>query len=113
MTTESEKSLEAEIRERGLNAPRLQPSDIDAMILTSQFHVFPGTVHTVCCLTLTNGFTVIGESAPVSVENFNQTIGEKAALDSARKKIWMLEGYRLKQDLHRISLLRQKTPSRD
>lgn len=52
-----------------------------------------------CCLTLVNGFTVTGESACASPENFNAEIGEKIAFEQARNKIWMLEGYLLKQEL--------------
>ena len=54
---------------------------------------------TVCCLTLSNGYTVTGESACASPENFNAEIGEKIAFDNARAKIWALEGYLLKQKL--------------
>ena len=53
-----------------------------------------------CCLTLQNGFTVTGESACASPENFDAEIGKKIARDNARNKIWMLEGYLLKQKLH-------------
>ena len=52
-----------------------------------------------CCLTLVNGFTVTGESACASPENFNAEIGKKIAFEQARNKIWVLEGYLLKQKL--------------
>jgi len=51
-------------------------------------------------LTLQNGFTVVGESACASPENFNAELGRKIARENARNKIWMLEGYLLKQRLH-------------
>ena len=54
---------------------------------------------TFCILVLKNGFTVTGESACVSPENFNADIGKKIARENAINKIWMLEGYRLKQQL--------------
>jgi len=53
----------------------------------------------VCVLTLKNGFTVTGESACASPENYNQEIGEKIAKENAVDKIWPLEGYLLKQKL--------------
>ena len=84
-----------------MNAPRLTPADIDAAILTEQFHVFPGTTMTVCCLTLQNGFNVIGESAAASPENFNEMIGRKIAHENARNKIWPLQVYLLREALHR------------
>jgi len=96
----NEDKLEQEINEKGLNAPRLTPQLIDATIKDKAFHVFEDTCLTVCCLTLQNGFTVTGESACASPENFDKEIGEKIAFEQARNKIWMLEGYLLKQRLH-------------
>jgi hypothetical protein len=95
----SEQSIEKEINDKGLNAPRLTPDLIDSKIKSVEFHVFQATCLTVCCMTLENGFTVTGESACASPENFNQEIGEKIAKENARNKIWVLEGYLLKQRL--------------
>ncbi|WP_249451677.1 Gp49 family protein, partial [Escherichia coli] len=44
-------------------------------------------------------FTVTGESACASPENFDAEIGRKIARQNAVNKIWMLEGYLLKQKL--------------
>ena len=96
----NEKTIEKEIQAKNLNAPRLTPDLIDSKIKDKTFHVFSNTCLTVCCLTLENGFTVTGESACASPENFNAKIGESIALEQARDKIWMLEGYLLKQKLH-------------
>ena len=98
----SDKMIEEEIQEKGLTAPRLTPDIIDSKIKERSFHVFGETCLTVCCLTLTNGFTVTGESACASPENFNAEIGEKIAFENARNKIWMLEGYLLKQKLSEV-----------
>lgn len=94
-----EAAIEAEIQAKGLTAPRLTPDSIDAVIVGEQYHVFDGTTLTVCCLTLRNGFTVTGESAAASPENFNREIGQKIARTNAREKIWALEGYLLKNRL--------------
>ena len=96
----NEAKLEQEIKAKGLNAPRLTPTLIDACIVSEDYHVFPGTTLTVCCLTLVNGFTVTGESASASPKNFDKQIGKDVARANAREKIWALEGYRLKQMLH-------------
>lgn len=77
----------------------LTPDLIEAAIVSEQFHVFIGTQMTVCCLTLKNGFTVIGESACASPINFNKKIGQTIARENAREKIWRLEGYLLKEAL--------------
>jgi hypothetical protein len=95
----NEQALEAEIQAKGLNAPRLTPDLIDATISGEDYHVFPGTTLTVCCLTLRNGFTVTGESAAASPENFDVAIGQKIAYQNARQKIWALEGYLLREKL--------------
>lgn len=100
MSQLSEGSIEQEIKNKGLDAPRLTPEHIDAQILTEQFYVFPGTSLTVCALTLKNGFHVVGESAPASPENFDEAIGRKIARDHARNKIWSLEGYLLRTTLN-------------
>jgi len=100
----SEQEIEQEIQDKGLTAPRLTPALIDSAWTSKVFHVFGDTCLTVCCLTLKNGFTVTGESACASPENFNQEIGEKIAYEQARNKIWVLEGYLLKQKLYQDSL---------
>ena len=61
--SKDEQAIESEIQAKGLNAPRLSPEKIDAVITGEDYHVFPGTTLTVCCLKLRNGFTVTGESA--------------------------------------------------
>lgn len=99
----SELAIEKEIQDKGLTAPRLTSDLIDSTIVDEDYHVFGSTCLTVCCLTLKNGFTVTGESACASPENFNEEIGRKIARESARNKIWMLEGYLLKQKLFNAS----------
>jgi hypothetical protein len=98
-TSVSEAAIEAEIRTKGLNAPRLTPDHIDAQIVSEAYHVFPGTTLTVCALTLQNGFLVVGESAAASASNFDESIGRRIARDNARNKIWALEGYVLRNKL--------------
>lgn len=50
-------------------------------------------------LVLQNGFTVTGESACASPENFAPEIGRNIARQSAVAKIWPLMGYELKTKL--------------
>lgn len=93
----NEATTEQMIQDANLVGRRLCPADIDNAIAAEQYHVFEGALTTICLLTLRNGFTVTGESACVSPENFNAEIGRKVARDKARDKIWALEGYRLKE----------------
>lgn len=91
--------VEAEIQRKGLTAPRITSDMLDMEIVAEDYHVFPRTQLTVCCLTLRNGFTVTGESACASPENFNQELGEQIAFRNARDKIWAFLGFRLKDKL--------------
>jgi hypothetical protein len=95
----TEGAVEAELRTKGLNAPRLRSSDIDEAIVWADYHVFAGTTVTVCALHLRNGFVVIGKSAAASAENFDPGIGQRIAYDDARNQIWALEGYLLREKL--------------
>lgn len=112
----SEQQIEQEIQDKGLNAPRLTPEIIDSKIQAIRYltggvePVFTADDYsaqedkgtpclTICILTLENGFTVTGESACASPENFDKIIGQKIAYENAREKIWMLEGYLLKEKL--------------
>ena len=94
-----DQKLEYEIQNKGLNAPRLTPAHIDSVIKEIKYYVVPDTTTTICSLILSNGFVVDGESAAASKENFDEEIGRKIAYENARDKIWMLEGYLLKQKL--------------
>lgn len=91
--------IEKEIQEKGLTAPRITPERLEEVIVSEQYYVFPNTTFTACLLTLGNGYTVLGESACASPENFNADIGRKIARDNAKNKIWALEGYLLRSKL--------------
>ena len=54
---------------------------------------------TFCVLVLRNGFTVTGESACASPENFDAEVGHKIARQNAVAKIWPLMGYELRSKL--------------
>ncbi len=54
---------------------------------------------TFCVLGLRNGFTVTGESACASPENFNAEIGRRIARENAIAKVWPLMGYALREQL--------------
>lgn len=105
-----EAAIEAEIKAKALSAPHLTPKDIDDAIVaefsgraSDLFKDCPAHPSmeclTICVLVLKNGFTVTGESACASPENFNAELGHKIARDNARSKIWALEGYALRSKL--------------
>jgi hypothetical protein len=113
----NEKELEQEIQEKGLTAPRVTPARIEEVIESEHyFTAYQGAkagritrdepkdseclkLLTFCVLVLKNGFTVTGESACASPENFDAEIGRKIARENAKQKIWVLEGYLLRQKL--------------
>ena len=71
-------------------------ASIDATAGTPQ----PLGLLTFCVLVLRNGFTVTGESACASPENFDAELGRKIARQNAVSKMWPLMGYALKEKLH-------------
>lgn len=115
-------AIEAEIQAKGKTAARVLPADIEANI--SQEHYFTAAAGccneaavnkgdfeagmaidalatlTFCVLVLRNGFTVTGESACASPENFDAEIGRRIARANAVNKIWPLMGYQLREQLH-------------
>lgn len=126
----NDQTIEQEIQEKGLTAPRVTPADIEANIkgefyFTAQEGVVgwfvtkkaglqspeiaiqvakdsaPNALSllTFCVLVLQNGFTVTGESACASPENFDAELGRKIARENAINKLWPLMGYELKQRL--------------
>ena len=54
---------------------------------------------TFCVLVLRNGFTVTGESACASPENFDAELDRKIARQNAVSRIWPLMGYELRTKL--------------
>jgi hypothetical protein len=106
--------IEKKIVEKGLTAPRVTLEQIEGAIAEEYYFTAasgvrwegsivvegsPLTLLTFCVLVLKNGFTVTGESACASPENFNRGIGQKIARQKAVDRIWALEGYLLRQKL--------------
>lgn len=56
---------------------------------------------TICILTMSNGFFVIGKAAPADARNYDRSVGERYAFEDAFKQIWQLEGYALRDRLAR------------
>ncbi|HNM80835.1 MAG TPA: Gp49 family protein [Rhodocyclaceae bacterium] len=117
-------TIEQEIQAKGLTAPRITPDDVEANIFreyfftadqgatigiegvtpyTSQDRIDPLhpslSLLTFCVLVLRNGFTVTGESACASPENFDAELGRKIARQNAISKVWPLMGYELRSKL--------------
>jgi len=109
-------AIEQEIKAKGLTAPRVTPADIEANIRSEYFFTaadgvqprglsdcvpedHPLRLLTFCVLVLRSGFTVTGESACASPENFDPEIGRKIARGNAKEKIWPLMGYALKAQM--------------
>ncbi len=124
--TNPTQDLEQEIQAKANKAPRVTPADLQANIVSEHYFTAAdgvqgayragGDVHpvggtpskathqalgllTFCVLVLRNGFTVTGESACASPENFNEEIGRRIARENAEAKIWPLMGYELRSKL--------------
>lgn len=117
----TEQAIEQAIQAAGKTAPRITPQHIENVIVSEHYFTaadgvagvhaptaerYPAETTpqlellTFCVLVLRNGFTVTGESACASPENFDPAIGKQIARENARNKIWQLEGYLLKQNLY-------------
>lgn len=113
-------TIEQDIQDKGLTAPRITPDDVETNIVSEHYFTASDGVTgatglhkavitdsnpesldllTFCVLVLRNGFTVTGESACASPENFDAEIGRKIAYQNAVDKIWPLMGYELKSKL--------------
>lgn len=113
-----DQAVEQLIKAKGADkAPRITPADIEANIASEHYFTAQDGVWgaasafdrtegldtpdaldllTFCVLVLRNGFTVTGESACASPENFDAEIGRKIARENAVGKLWPLMGYELK-----------------
>jgi hypothetical protein len=118
--------IEQEIIAKGKTAPRVTPADIEGAIASEHYftaldgtlsdggtgthHFYPPdpavalSLLTFCVLVLKNGFTVTGESACASPENFDAEIGRKVARANAVNKIWPLLGYMLKDKISKEAI---------
>ena len=113
----TDQSIEQEIQAKGLTAPRITPADIEASIASEHYGTADHlgdlgiikcgsderpqslSLLTFCVLVLKNGFTVTGESACASPENFDAEVGRKVARANAVNKVWPLMGYELRSRL--------------
>jgi hypothetical protein len=115
---ENDETHEQELVRKGLTAPRITPADLEAAIVSQYFftaaegvagHTRGGRIvgteaqplHllTFCVLVLRNGFTVTGQSACASPENFDTELGQRIARADAVQKMWPLLGYALREQL--------------
>jgi hypothetical protein len=70
-------------------------------IVSETYTTLPSGKVMVCELMLENGFSVRGEAAVVSKENFNEEIGREISKENAINSIWQLEGYLLQEELYK------------
>ena len=113
----TDNQIETEIQAKGLTAPRVTPADVEANIASEHYftaddgcngaqtcvmHPSPLQLLTFCVLVLCNGFTVTGESACASPENFDAEVGRKIARANAINKVWPLMGYELRSKLAEV-----------
>ena len=108
--TSMDTRMEADINQLGLNAPRVPKEHIDMLMEHVQYktHIVEGTTTTVAVAVLPMGsvdFTLAIESMVcVDKSNFNAALGAKYAIEkaaeSARNKLWELEGYVLALCIH-------------
>lgn len=67
----------------------------EMQIVAEQYYVFPGTTVTACCLSLQNGYSVMGGSVFSVPSEFDPAVGEQKARASAIDKLIGYEAYTL------------------
>jgi hypothetical protein len=93
-------------------APRVTLADIENAI--TERHDFTaggalsamGSPHSECLsilsvriVVMTNGFTIVGKSAPASPANFDAEFGRKLAYEDCIRQLWPLMGFSLRDRL--------------
>lgn len=104
--------MQADFEASGATFPKVTATRIDELMADVMYshHVVPGTTTTVATAILKVGlvnFTLANEfTACVDPRNFNAELGAKYAIEkakeSARNKLWELEGYALAQQLQQV-----------
>ena len=93
---------EAELKASAV-APRVTLEGLEASIKERYFYNMRTNPElqtlTLCVLVLQNGYTVVGKSACANVANFNEDIGNRLAEEDAKRDIWPLMGYALKEEI--------------
>lgn len=83
--------------------PTVTKEQVLGAIKGETYTVLPDGVTTICQLTLANGYTVSGQSACASPENFDAEKGNYYSKEQAVQKIWPLLGWNLKSDLDKVA----------
>lgn len=71
----------------------ITPQHIQDAIKNKEFHMFKGTRHIACCLTMHYGYTVVGESACADPDKFDVALGQHYAQEDAERKVGELLAY--------------------
>ncbi len=80
---------------------RVTKEEIDNLIERVDYHLFEETTVTVCLIWLKNGAKVLGVNyGRIIPEEQNWEMGKQEAYKDAYNKIWELEGYVVRQNLH-------------
>ena len=100
----SDAKVEDMIQAKNLNAPRVTPAQIEALVDRVR-HTYEVQGTSTFCHAFLDGkfYLASGHSACVSPENFDEGIGRTIAFDNMvipmRNKLWELEGYSLYKEL--------------
>lgn len=82
------------------NIPYLTYKYLETLVLKEDYHHFPGTRVTICCLVVKNGYSITENVVCANRALFDETIGRQQARRKAMKRLMDLEHYLLRQRLH-------------
>lgn len=94
-------SIEQLAKDLMCDAPRVSLDLINSRIKEVEYITITlaGQMMMFCGIKMDNGFVVVGEPATcVDPANWREGIGMKVSYDNSFRRIWALEGYRMKSE---------------
>lgn len=85
-------------------AVKIPESKIDEIIESSPVHVYDEFgCCTVVTMQLPNGFVLVESSGCIDPAGYDRDLGVEICMAALKRKVWHLEGYRMKQAFHDAS----------
>lgn len=85
---------------KALIYPRLTPEYLESLVVEEQFHHFPNSRVTVCCITSINSHEFVGVAICGEKDRFEITTGRRIAREKALSNLMEMERYLMRQRLH-------------
>jgi len=87
--------------------PRLTYPYLETLVIFEDYHHFPETGTTTCCIKVMNGFAITESASCGSANRFDFDIGKEKSRRKAMKRLMDYEQYLLKNRLYEARLMRE------